>query len=243
MRLLITRPEEDAKSLAKALEKHGHKTIIENLMIIKDVTHLNINLKGVQALLITSANGIRSLARAHKAKNILICTVGDASADAARDLGYKKVMSAAGNVENLAKMIKKNLKPEDGPLVHIAGSNRAGELGKMLNADGFETRRIVLYKAKAVKELSPMTKAALKNNEIDGVLFFSPRTVTLFCHFMKKAKLFEPFRRLNAYCLSSAVAQEANVLPWSNIFVAEKPNSNSLLNTININCEKKSKIY
>lgn len=237
MRLLITRPEEDARPLAAELEKRGHKTIIENLMIVNDVTHSKINFKGVQAILITSANGIRSLARAHKEKNILICTVGDASANTARKLGYKRVSSAAGNVENLAKMVKKDLNPCDGPLVHIAGSNRAGDLAKMLKANGFETWRIVLYEAKAVKELSPMTNAAIKKNKIDGVLFFSPRTATLFCHFIKKADLSEQCRKLNAYCLSSAVAKEAAMLYWSNIFIAENPDSKSLLDTIPKNGE------
>jgi uroporphyrinogen-III synthase len=242
MRLLITRPDEDAQLLAKALKKQGHKTIIENLMIINDIARSNINFSGVQALLITSANGIRSLARAHKERNFLIYTVGDASADAARKLGYKKVKSASGNVETLATMVRKNLIPSGGPLIHIAGSSRAGDLAKMLKADGFKTRRMVLYEAKAVKKLSQMTITALKNSNVDGVLFFSPRTVKLFCRYIKKAKLSEQCRSLNAYCLSKAVSKEASLLTWSNVFVAKKPSSNSMLDTIAKNNETNNNV-
>jgi uroporphyrinogen-III synthase len=232
MRLLITRPDEDAKPLAALLEKLGHKTISEALMIINNLTPLDIDLSGIQALLITSANGIRALASAHKDRSILIYAVGDASASVARKLGYKKVNSAAGNVETLATMIKKKLEPTDGPLIHVAGTYLMGDLAEILIADGFEVRREVLYKAKAVNELGPKTKDALKNKKIDGVLFFSPRTATLFCRFVTKSKLFEQCRPLTAFCLSAAVAKEAAMLPWASVIVAKNPDNNALLDTI-----------
>ena len=64
MRLLITRPAEDAEPLARALAQAGHETIIEALMTIVDVTAPDMDMDGAQALLITSANGIRAFARA-----------------------------------------------------------------------------------------------------------------------------------------------------------------------------------
>ena len=235
MRLLITRPDEDANLLAEALEKLGHKTIIEALMVINITTSLDIELSGVQALLITSANGIRAVASVNNNRNIQIFAVGDASAKAARKLGYKKVNSAAGNIKNLAILVKKSLNPADGPLIHIAGTHRAGDLAKILTAESFEIRREVLYEAKAVNKLGPKTSEALKNKKIDGVLFFSPRTASLFCQFVTKAKLFEKCRPLNAFCLSAAVAKEAKMLPWASVIVAKTPNNIALLDTIPIN--------
>lgn len=201
-------------------------------MIINDVVVPNLNLTEVQALLITSANGIRALARAHGDRDIIVCAVGDASAKAARDLGFKKVSSAAGDVETLAIMVKNNLDPADGALLHVAGSHRAGDLAKILSDANFKIRRTVFYEAQEVMTLGPLATSALKSNTIDGVLFFSPRTANLFCRLVTKAKLFQNCSLLTAYCLSNAVANAAAALPWTNVIVAEAPNSQALLDTV-----------
>ena len=232
MRLLITRPNEDAQPLAQSLKNRGHKTIIEALMTINDTVVPNLKLTEVQALLITSANGIRALARTHGNRNIAVCAVGDASAKAARDLGFKKVSSAAGDVKTLAMMVKKNLDPADGALLHVAGSHRAGDLAKILTDANFEIRRTVIYEAQEVMALGPLATDALQNNTIDGVLFFSPRTADLFCRLVTNAKLSQKCSLLTAYCLSNAVVNAATALPWANVMVAEAPNSQALLDTV-----------
>ena len=235
MHLLITRPIEDAKPLAQALDKQGHKTSIESLMEIRELKTTNLKLSGIQAILITSANGIRALAKMYKDKNILICTVGDASAIAAHKLGFTNVRSASGNVEALIKMVKKELSPTDGPLVHIAGSYRTGDLAKTLRSAGFVTRRKILYDAKAVKNFSTKTNIALKKNDIDGVLFFSPRTASIFCQIVKNSNLLDNCQPIKAFCLSKAVSTAAALVPWAKIIVAEKPNSKALLFSIKKN--------
>ena len=201
-------------------------------MFINDVEVPNLKLTEIQALLITSANGIRALARAHEDRDINVCAVGDASAKAALDLGFKKVSSAAGDVKTLAMMVKKNLDPADGALLHVAGSHRAGDLSKILTDANFKIRRTVFYEAQEVVTLGPLATSALKSNTIDGVLFFSPRTADLFCRLVTNAKLFQNCSLLTAYCLSNAVATAAGELPWANIIVADSPNSQALLNTV-----------
>jgi uroporphyrinogen-III synthase len=232
MRLLITRPEEDAQPLARALKKRGHETIIEALMIINNVAAPNLKISGVQALLITSANGIRAFARVNVERNIQVCAVGDASARTACNLGFKKVRSAAGDVETLATMVKNNLDPADGALLHIAGSYHAGDLAKLLTGCGFKTKRTVLYEAQEVRKLSPSTRRALKKQIIDGILFFSPRTAELFCRLINESTLIKQYNSLTAYCLSTAVANAASELPWASIIVAKNPDTQSLLDAI-----------
>ncbi|MBL6959262.1 MAG: uroporphyrinogen-III synthase [Rhodospirillales bacterium] len=232
MRFLITRPDEDAEPLARALEQRGHETIIEALMTIVDVPALDMELDGVQALLITSANGIRAFARAHAERSLPVCAVGDASARAARDLGFEHVSSAAGDVETLAAMVVKDLDTSGGELLHIAGSHRAGDLAGMLAQAGFGSRRVVLYEARAEETIGPKAAAALKSGMLNGVLLFSPRTAALFCRLATDAGLAEQCRTVTACCLSTAVADEAALLPWAGIVVAETPDSQALLDAV-----------
>ena len=79
MRLLVTRPREDAEVLAVLLRERGVETIIEPLISIRDVDGPGLDLAGVQALLITSANGIRAFSRRQGDRDIAVFAIGDAS--------------------------------------------------------------------------------------------------------------------------------------------------------------------
>ena len=63
MRILITRPIEDGKEIAARLVERGHQAVLAPLLTPRFHEGPEPDLKGVQALLATSANGIRALAR------------------------------------------------------------------------------------------------------------------------------------------------------------------------------------
>ncbi len=232
MRLLITRPSVDAEPLAALLDGRGIETVLDPMMTITDVAAPDLDLSGVQAVLVTSANGVRALGRRDAGRHIPVCAVGDASAQTARDLGFETVSSAGGDVETLADLVKSTLEPGQGALLHIAGSRVAGDLSGLLEDAGFDVRRRVLYRATAADALSPQTREELDAGTLDGVLLFSPRTAGLFARLVVEAGRAERCRAVVAYCLSRAVADNARDLPWSDVVVAPKPNQQALLEAI-----------
>ena len=96
MRALVTRPGEDGEALAKALEEIGIDTDREPLMSVKIVKGDHVELGGVQAVLLTSSNGVRALAERSPRRDIPVFAVGDATAETARGHGFKQVHSASG---------------------------------------------------------------------------------------------------------------------------------------------------
>ena len=122
MRILITRPIEDARPLADALEERGIEVLIEPLLEIRHLEDAEIDLQGVQALLFTSANGVRAFAALSPRRDLKALTVGDGSAEVARQAGFGTVESAKGDVEALAALVVDRLKAEDGILFHAAGT-------------------------------------------------------------------------------------------------------------------------
>ncbi len=228
---LITRPEEDARPLAEALAARGVATVIEPLLAIRPLPEaaadLAKDLAGVQAVLFTSANGARAFAELSPRRDIGVLAVGDATASAARGLGFTAVESAGGDVQALARLVKQRLKPAGGPLFHAAGSAVAGDLAEILAADGFDLRRRMLYELAAATALSPETIAALKQGRIDLVLLFSPRTAVSFAELARAAAI--DASPLTALCLSPAVATAVSGLAWKKVAVAEKPDLPSLL--------------
>ena len=139
-----------------------------------------LDLEGVQALLCTSANGVRATAARTTGRDLPVLAVGDATARAARDEGFAQVESARGDVESLARLAKARLDPAAGRLFHAAGSAVAGDLAGDLGSAGFRVERHVLYAAEPVHRTGPDTAEGLYAGTIDAVLFFSPRTAQSF---------------------------------------------------------------
>ena len=69
---------------------------------------------------------------------------------------------------------------------------------------------------------------ALANGELDGVLFYSPRTARLFLERAGEADLTEALKGMDAYCLSKAVAEALAGSGWRKVHVAARPDEAAL---------------
>lgn len=229
MRVLITRPEEDAAELVAELAARGIEAVVAPLLSIDFVDEAPLDLDGVQALLLTSANGVRAFARNTAERGFKVLAVGDATARAAEAAGFQDVTSAAGDVDDLAALAAKRLDPGAGALLHPAGSKVAGDLAGMLERAGFSYRRCVLYAARTATELPEAARAELATGECAGVLIYSPRTGVTFKRLVEEAGLAAALASVRAYCLSANVAAAVAGLPWAGIETAARPEQSALL--------------
>src|SRR5579862_1986216 len=104
MRALITRPRAEAEALAALLARRGIEALIEPLIEIAGRVAPPPDFAGVQAVLCTSANGVRALARTSAERAVPLFAVGDATAARARTEGFRHVESAGGDIEDLADL-------------------------------------------------------------------------------------------------------------------------------------------
>lgn len=231
MRVLITRPSADSEPLADRLREMGVEPILAPLIEVvpRADAIADFDLAGVLAVLITSANGARMLARATARRDLRLFTVGDASAAAARDLGFTHVDSAGGDVSALAQLVYAALPSDGGSLVHVAGSDVAGDLAGVLQRAGFDVRRAVLYDQRPVDILPPPAAKALTRGTVEAVLLYSPRTAATFVELVRKAGIETGTAEVTAYCLSENVAAEARGLSWKAVRVAADPEQGALL--------------
>lgn len=230
MRVLITRPLEDAGPLAARLQALGHTTLVEPLIDIVFTDGPEVDLTGVQTLLFTSANGARAAARRTSARNAPVLAVGPATAAAARSLGFANVTESTGEgVEGLAATIRATRDPKAGALLHIAGTVTAGDLKASLAPQGFAVRVERLYEARAAQNLSGALAAELEGGLIDAALFFSPRTADLFVALIRAANLESACAKMRALALSPAVAKALSPLPFRVVETAAHPTADALL--------------
>ncbi len=229
MRVLVTRPRGDAEETAAKLSALGHEAVVAPLLEIRFLAGDEIVLDGVQAVLVTSANGIRALARRTSRRDVLVCAVGAQSAEAARKEGFETVCHAAGDAAALAKLAIERLTPEHGALLHAAGAETRGSLAEALIGRGFAVRSEVLYDAAAPDVLPAAAQDALARSSLEGVLFFSPRTARIFAMLVGRAGLEAACRELCAFCISQAAAKPLPDLGFRAIRVAPRPDQDSLL--------------
>jgi uroporphyrinogen-III synthase len=229
MLALVTRPRAEAEALAELLARHGIEAVIEPMIEIVEREAALPDLAGVQAILCTSANGVRALARASAVRDVPIFAVGDATAREARATGFGEVESASGNVDDLARLVGRRLRPADGKLLHVAGSEVAGDLAGMLRAEGFAVERAVLYEARAAEALSAATARMVDNGEFDLALFFSPRSAAIFARIAMAAGVAAGLAATTAISISAAADTALGDLPFRERAIAGAPTQAALM--------------
>ncbi len=229
---MITRPRSEAVALAAALAERRIDTLIEPML---DVAYYDMpapDLAGVQALLYTSANGVRAFARISRERHLPVFAVGDATAARARAEGFLRVKSAGGNLGDLVRLTAERLRADAGRLLHVSGSTVAGDLAGELSRRGFAVERIALYDARPATALSAEAAAALRAGRIGFALFFSPRTAQVFVRLIAEADLAAALRRVFAMSISAAADAALSPLPFRRRLIAERPDQGSLLDAM-----------
>jgi uroporphyrinogen-III synthase len=232
MKVLITRSEIDAIPLVGLLGAQNIASAVDPMIKVELTPGLPLDLADVQALLMTSANGVRAYCARNSEREIPLFAVGDATAREALANGFNNIFTACGSVSHLAKLVKTQLSKSGGVLLHIAGTKTAGDLAGDLLRGGFAYRRDVLYNAVAAQFLNPNTISALMNKEIQGVLLYSPRTAQIFCQCAANDLGANMLSGVTAYCLSSAVADKAKALQWGTVVVASIPTQSELVQVV-----------
>ena len=232
IRALVTRPRDASKPLAEALASRHVGAVIEPLMEVHYRAPVMLDLEGVQAILCTSANGVRALAHASGERGLPLFAVGDATASRARAEGFAAVESAGGDVTDLVRLAAARLCPQAGRLLHVAGNVVAGDLVGALRSHDFLIERKVLYEARPVEALSASAVRALRCGAIDFALFFSPRTAAIFVKLADSAGVAACCRTITAVSISATADAVLADLPWRGRRVAERPIQSALLDTL-----------
>src|SRR6202453_509404 len=227
LRILVTRPREEGEAIARRLAAMGHQTLLAPLLSVKFLDGAPLDLAGIQAVLVTSANGVRALVRRTPNRHAAIFAVGPQSAIAAREAGFLRVQSAAGDAATLAQAVARWADPRAGILLHAAGEEASGALCERLTAHGFQTRRENLYRMEKATRLPEQAVQAIRQGEVEAALFFSPKSAALFAECVAKEDLTTD--RLIAISISANTAQALKGLAFAEVRIASRPDQDALL--------------
>jgi uroporphyrinogen-III synthase len=232
MRLLVTRPEPDATTLKTRLLAAGHAVTIEPLITITHDGTETPDIDGAQALIATSRNGLRAIARLPEieaAKPLPLFVVGPGTAATAATLGFQHIIKGPATARDLVPVIAEYAEVNSGPLVHLAGDALIYDFASDLKRLGFVVMAPVVYATQVASRFQSPTVASLRNGRFDGVLLLSPRTADVYLDLVRHHNLIEPARQLHYFCLSDAIKSRLAGLAALKIDVASAPNLQQLL--------------
>jgi uroporphyrinogen-III synthase len=232
MRLLVTRPRPDADTQAERLRAMGHEALAEPLIEIVNCDIGRLPLEGVQALVATSRNGLRALARneaLESARKLPLFAVGPATASLGEALGIRRIHVCDGRATDMADRIARECAPGAGCILHLAGSRLASDLKGDMEALGFRVEQPRLYESVRVPALSDELVTRLAADGLDGVLLMSPFTARSWVELVREARVSDQAMHLRHYCLSDAVAEGLDGFAAGQVAVAQNPSEDDLL--------------
>ena len=199
-RIWITRAQPGADATADRVRALGHDALVAPLLAVRVLPDVSVELSGVAALAFTSANGVRAFADASGERGLKVFAVGAATAQAARQAGFRSVLSADGDVEALAEGIAVRRSELKGAVLHPGAAEPAGDLAGALEKHGVEARRLILYETAPV---SLAEEQAAMLSRADAVLLHSPRAAQVLAKVLKA----HPAPEMRALGLSKAVVK------------------------------------
>jgi uroporphyrinogen-III synthase len=230
MHLLVTRPEPDASEQKARLEAMGIVATIAPLLTVETEPIPAEALNGITGLIATSRNAIRALERSANmpaARTLPLFAVGPGTAGAARQAGFKAIITGPATAGELANVIK--TRAPSGRLLHIAGETLAYDVAADLMANGIDVDTLTAYRIIPRETLQEDVSLGLQHDTFTGVILMSPMTAQAWCRTISEAHLETKAQRLVHICISIAVARKLEPLSPCRIATAEQPNGEEIL--------------
>ena len=230
MRLLLTRPVQEAQASAARLRQLGHKAVVcpVTAIVVLEPALPNRTIDGILA---TSAKAFcaavakAALTRWPEAPGFF---VGSKTHHSARTAGF--AVGRPAHVAIDAATLVHNLRlPAPASFVYLAGRDRKPDLEGALQAEGHRVAVVETYFAQAVAALDTESLAALQAGAIDGVLHYSRRSAEIFLRLARQERLDRTVRAMRHFCLSVDVAGVLRDFGAKRVEISATPDEDGLL--------------
>jgi len=220
--VIITRAEPGASASAISVEAMGLSALVSPVLDIQAVRDWESLIGSHDGLVVTSGNAARLMAASALDRATPVFAVGAATAALLRVGGFQNILSADGDVADLAALVA--AKGKGRRFVYVSGNDVSRDLVELLADDGVFIQRCVIYRAEMVSEwpIAPLPEPPL------AVLFHSPRGAEAFA-FLHSHTALCPLASVSAVAISAKAAEPISALGWHRVLVAKFPNEKAIL--------------
>lgn len=215
-RVLVLRPEPGASATVEKARAMGMDAVAVPLFAIEPVDWEVPDAAAFDGVLLTSANAMRqSGEELRKLRGLPAYAVGEATAEAARELGFDIAATGDSGIDRLLGSIDPNL-----ALLHLCGEDR--------RAPADQKQRITTIVVYRTTPIEPVGLGAAKSAV---AMIHSPSAARRFAELA-------PERQSIAIAAISAAAAKAVGTGWATVECASQPNDDALLALAARLCDK-----
>ncbi len=216
--VLLTRPDPASEAFWATFAAPGVSCVISPLLEIVG-TGRAPDLNPYNGVIFTSSNGV---AHGPAGAGLPAYCVGARTAEQAQKRGWA-AQCAGQNAQELIETLRAH-RPK-GPLLHICGTHRRGNIAENLTKTGIITEICEVYRQEP-RELSEAALAVLHGPKPVIAPLFSPRSAAQF------SQCYKGDAPLYLISLSQAVAKETNSLPCRQHIIASEPNLGAMTQAV-----------
>ena len=212
----ITRTLPSAAAAAEAVQRAGFQCVTAPLLTVETLAMPELSADNL-ALIFTSQNGVRAFCENETRRDCAVVTVGDATAQLARSVGFKNVQSAGGTSDDIAPLIAR-INNTAAHYVHVSGNHVRGRVSQDLQSMGLSAERRIYYRSAPVQAMPDIDVA-----KVDIAAFFSPLAAQTFAAIGTKTET------LNAVSISAATDEALGALNFKSRRIATAPTLEALI--------------
>lgn len=220
--IVITRTPAEGELTAELIRARGLWPVLAPLLTVR---HHPLRAPArIDAVLATSGNALPALA---ELTGVRLLAVGDATAARARACGFRDVVSAGGDAEDLV-VLTRRIMPPAARLLLATGRGLGGPVTQSLRAAGYPLHRRVVYSTTAVRRLPEPALRSLSGGRARAVIFLSAAAAETFVRVFPPA-LAGSLASVDALAIGRHTADILTPLPWGRVRVSLHPNLEQVL--------------
>jgi uroporphyrinogen-III synthase len=232
MRVIVTRPLDQARLTARRLIAMGHEPII---LPLTEIAPLDVDLSVLDtcdALVVTSRNAIASVASHTGLHTKQVLAVGAATAEELRRAGFTAVQSADGNAQGLAELVRESL-PASARIGYPCGETRSPTLETTLRRAGYTIVAIEVYQALLVSYTTNTLNAAFALPRPTAAIIMSTANAERMAWLLRNHFPDQALDFLSFIAISAAAACPLKRAGFPNIVIAKHPTEADVLSALN----------
>jgi uroporphyrinogen-III synthase len=236
MTILVTRPQPDNERTGASLRARGFDVLLAPMLRFEPVPLQQDAGADYAAVIVTSANALRAVEPQLSGSGLLdlpLFAVGDRTAAAARDAGFRTVVSADGDGGDLRDLVQaKAGELGTRPLLYLAAADLSRDLAGELGDHGFTVVTQTTYRMAACAELPSDVLDAFAADRVEAVLHYSARSAKAFVEAVRAAGVEISALALPQCCISATVAAILRDAGAHTVTVASSPDESSLFQAV-----------
>jgi uroporphyrinogen-III synthase len=230
--VLLTRPSEGAVELAMRVAALGFTPVSNPLMELTP-TGVALPSQPFDGIVFTSQAAVRAYPIDDSALHTPVYTVGEHTAETARQRGFRSVLCAGEDVASLAALLRGRAWPADSVLLYASGVLVANDLAALMGSPPPRIMRVPLYASRGLC-LQKNTIARLYEGDIGSIMLFSTRTAEILARELDRLDRLDWIAGVSLVCISSRVAEPVARFAWKAVAIARRPVMDAMLECLSV---------